>query len=80
MTTGDMFFINGSRAEVRAYQTGFLAGVNEGVLLGREELVTEQLEAQRRYAQVHRFDQSMDSAVVGMRVRENRARAMGVAA
>lgn len=74
------FYCDGSPAEVRAYQTGYLAGVNEGVKLGREELTEEQLEAQRQYAEAHNFDRLMDAAVVGMRVRKARIGSMGVAA
>lgn len=81
MNLDDMFFCDGSPAEVRAYQTGYLAGVHEGVKLGRAELALEQLDAQARYAETHQIGHSMDAAVVGMRVRKARAEtAKGIAA
>lgn len=80
MNTSEMFYCDGSPAEVRAYQAGYLAGVHEGVKLGREELVTEQLEAQRSYAATNQIARLMDAAVVGMRVRRARAQKMDGAA
>ncbi|MCH8571504.1 hypothetical protein LSI54_09085 [Nesterenkonia sp. AY15] len=74
------FYCDGSPGEVRSYQAGYLAGVHEGVKLGREELIAEQLEAQRKYAEAHDFARLMDAAVVGMRVRKARAQSKGVAA
>lgn len=80
MAGSGMFYIDGSPAEVRAYQTGYLAGVQEGVKLGREELVAEQLAAQRSYAEAHNIGRLMDAAVVGMRVSRARAQKMDGAA
>lgn len=75
MNTSEMFYCDGSPAEVRAYQAGYLAGVHEGVKLGREELTQEQLEAQRQYAEAHQIGKLMDAAVVGIRVRRARTQA-----
>lgn len=41
------FYCDGSPAEVRAYQCGYLAGVREGVQFGRHELAAEQLQQQK---------------------------------
>lgn len=41
------FYCDGSPGEVRAFQAGYMAGVAEGVKLGRQELANEQLSAQR---------------------------------
>ncbi len=68
-------FCDGTPGEVRAYQTGYQAGVHEGVTIGREELAAEQLQAQRHYAETMQINRLMDGAIAGMRVRKARAEA-----
>lgn len=68
-------FCDGTPGEVRAFQAGYQAGVHEGVLIGRHELIAEQLQAQRHYAEALQIGRLMDGAVVGMRVRRARAEA-----
>ena len=46
--SGPELYCDGSPGEVRAYQAGYLAGVSEGVKLGRQELANEQLAAQKQ--------------------------------
>ena len=41
------FYCDGSPESVAAYQAGYLAGVRDGVPIGRQELAAEQLAAQR---------------------------------
>lgn len=71
--TDHMFYVNGSPGEVRAYQTGYLAGVREGVRLGREELAAEQLAAQAE--QARRFPYDAEGKVQSLRA--HRARTEG---
>lgn len=46
--SGPDLYCDGSPGEVRAFQAGYLAGVHEGVKLGRQELANEQLAAQKQ--------------------------------
>lgn len=70
MSDAHMFYCDGSPASVAAYQAGYLAGVAEGVQIGRQELARERWEAQQAHAA--RWPFPADQKVKSLRARRLR--------